>query len=344
VKKLVRPLAVLLVLIVCAGVGGYVYLKQQFRIPHSNGTGPVIIEISKGSGSRDVVRLLRERNLIRSEYVALGYLALTGSRGKLRAGEYMFDTPMTVGEVLEKIASGKIYLHKFTVPEGLTMWDTARRWEDQGFGSAEGFLIAAKHSVGLIHDLDKDADSLEGYLFPETYSFPSRTPPEQAIAAMVARFHEVIEKLHQQIPADQWPPNLHQTIILASIVESEAAHDDERATIASVYQNRLRKKMLLQCDTTVIYALELEHRYRGTLTFKDLKFNSGYNTYVYPGLPPGAIMNPGYESLAAAFRPATTNYIYFVRTSGGHHTFSETLAAHNKAVAQYHAMIHSQSK
>ena len=178
-----------------------------------------------------MVRLLHERNLIRSEYVALGYLALTGSRGKLRAGEYMFDMPMTVGEVIEKIASGKVYLHKFKVPEGLTMADTATRWQEQGFGSAEGFLSAARQSVSLIRDLDEDADSLEGYLFPETYLFPARITPAQAIAAMVGRFHEVIEKLHQRIPANQWPPNLHQTIILASIVESEAAHDDERATM-----------------------------------------------------------------------------------------------------------------
>jgi UPF0755 protein len=343
VKKLVRLLAVLLFLIVCAGVGGYFYLQQQFRIPHSSGAVPVIIEISKGSGTRDVLRLLREHNIILNEYVALGYLALSGSRGKLQAGEYMFDMPMTVGEVLEKIANGRIYLHKFTVPEGLTVRDTAARWEEQGFGSADGFLSAAEASVSLIHDLDKDADSLEGYLFPETYSFPIRTTPAKAVAAMVGRFHEVIAKLQQRIPPDQWPPNLHQTVILASIVESEAAHDDERATIASVYQNRLMKNMLLQCDTTVIYALARENKYRGTLLLKDLKFNSSYNTYVYPGLPPGAIMNPGYESLTAALQPAKTNYIYFVRTNGGRHTFSETLAAHNKAVALYRAM-RSQSK
>lgn len=337
-KTFIRLLVLLLLLLVCSGAGAYFFLQQQFRIPHSSGAGPVIVEISKGSGTRDVVRLLRQHNIIDSEYVALGYLALSGSRSRLQAGEYMFDVPMTVGEVLEKIASGKIYLHKFTVPEGLTVRDTAARWEEQGFGPADGFLSAAKESVSLIHDLDKDADSLEGYLFPETYSFPIRTTPTQAVSAMVARFHDVIEKMRQRIPPDQWPPNLHQAVVLASIVESEAAHDEERATIASVYQNRLKKNMLLQCDTTVIYALERENQYRGTLLLKDLKFNSSYNTYVYPGLPPGPIMNPGYRSLAAAFQPATTNYIYFVRTEGGRHTFSETLAAHNKAVALYRAM------
>jgi len=340
VKKLIRLLAVLVVLLICAGAGAYIYLQQQFRIPHSSGAGPVIIEIPRGSHTQDVLRLLKEHNLIDSENVALGYVMLSGLRGKLKAGEYLFDMPMTVGDVVDKIASGKIYLHKFTVPEGLTVSDTATRWEEQGFGSAEDFRNAAMKSVSLIHDLDKTADSLEGYLFPETYYFPIRTTPAQAIEAMVARFHEVITKLHQHVPQEQWPANLRQAVILASIVESEAAHDDERTLIASVYENRLKKNMLLQCDTTVIYALALEHRYRGTLTLKDLKFDSGYNTYVYPGLPPGPIMNPGYDSLLAAFQPASTKYLYFVRTTDRHHTFSETLAAHNKAVAAYRAMRH----
>jgi UPF0755 protein len=268
-------------------------------------------------------------------------LLLSGDRGKLQAGEYRFDKPASVREVLDKIAAGRVYLHKFIVPEGVTVQETAMKWQEQGFGVSTEFLDAAKNSVDLVRDLDSESQSLEGYLFPETYSFPAKTSPRQAIEAMVARFREVIGKLHRTIPPDLWPSSLRQRVILASIVESEAAHDDERPLIASVYQNRLQRKMPLQCDTTVIYALERENRYRGTLTLKDLKFDSRYNTYVYPGLPPGAIMNPGYASLLAAFRPATTNYIYFVRTTGGRHIFSETLAAHNFAVAQYRAMHHN---
>lgn len=325
--RFLRILAVLLVLAIGAGLGGYFYLEQQFKASYSAGPGPVIVEIPRGSGTRDVVRLLHEHHIISNEWVALGYLVISGSRGKLQAGEYLFEKPMTVAEVMEKIASGRIYLHKFTVPEGLTVRETAVKWEEQGFGKADGFLKAAKDSVALVHDLDDRAESLEGYLFPETYSFPIHTTPKQAVTAMVVRFHEVIAKLR--------PANLRQALILASIVESEAAHDDERALIASVYQNRLNKKMLLQCDTTVIYALERENQYRGTLLLKDLKFDSPYNTYVSPGLPPGPIMNPGYDSLVAALHPAETNFIYFVRTIGGRHTFSETLAAHNKAVAEY---------
>ena len=338
--KFGRVLLTLFFLLVGLGVVGYFYLQPQFHIPHSAGPDPILIEIPKGAGTRDVVHLLKDRNIISNEYLALGYLAFTGERRRLQAGEYLFDRPISVSEVLEKIASGRVYLHKFTVPEGITVRQTAMKWEEQGFGPAQDFLNATKGSVALVRDLDAEADSLEGYLFPETYSFPSHTTPQQAVEAMVARFHEVIGKLHQVIPPDQWPANLHQTVILASIVESEAAADEERPMIASVYQNRLRKSMRLQCDTTVIYALEREDRYRGKLTLSDLKFDSRYNTYVYPGLPPTAIMNPGYDSLVAAFRPAATNYIFFVRTTGGRHTFSETLAAHNIAVKKYRAMSH----
>jgi UPF0755 protein len=336
--KLARILAILLFLLIATGVGGYFYLQPRFETPHSAGASPIVLEIPHGSGTRDVVRLLRDRNIIESEYVALGYTFISGNRGKLQAGEYLFDKPMSVREVLERIANGRIYLHKFTVPEGVTVRQTAMKWEEQGFGNAAGFLDAARESVPLVFDLDEMAESLEGFLFPETYSFPIRTTPKQAVEAMVARFHDVISKLHQSVPPDQWPRSLRQTLILASIVESEAAEDDERATIASVYQNRLKKHMLLQCDTTVIYALERENLYRGKLTLKDLKFDSRYNSYVYPGLPPGPITNPGYKSLAAAISPAVTNYIFFVRTTGGRHTFSETLAAHNIAVRKYREM------
>jgi UPF0755 protein len=337
VKKLARILASLFFLLILVGFAGYLYLRPQFHAAYSPATSPTILEIPHGSGTRDVVRLLRDRNIIDSELVALLYVGVSGSRGRLQAGEYLFDKPMSVSEVVDKIANGRVYLHKFTVPEGVTVHQTAMKWEEQGFGSAQEFLGAAKNSVSLVRDLDPNAESVEGYLFPETYSFPIRTTPKQAVEAMIARFHEVIAKLHQSVPPEQWPQNLRQMVILASIVESEAALDDERATIASVYQNRLKKRMLLQCDTTVIYALEREDRYRGTLTLKDLKFDSRYNTYVYPGLPPTAITNPGYESLVAALKPARTNYIYFVRTTGGRHTFSETLAEHNIAVAKYRA-------
>ena len=155
---------------------------------------------------------------------------------------------------------------------------------------------------------------------------------------MVSRFKTVVAKLKAAVPSEQWPRPLRETVILASIVESEAAVADERPVIASVYLNRLNRRILLQCDPTTIYALKLDGKYKGRLTTADLRYNSRYNTYVYPGLPPGPITNPGYAALEAAVKPVSTNFIFFVRTDGGRHTFSENLAAHNRAVRQYRAM------
>ena len=327
----------LLVFLVFAGAAVAVvvalYIRYELEAP-----GPheaIVLEIPRGLGARGVVDLLAEKNLIRDRYVTFAYLLYTRTYNRLRAGEYNFDRHMTIPEVVQKITSGAVYLHKFTVPEGLTVKETAHRWEEQGFGKAEDFLRAAAGSVDLIQAVDSQATSVEGYLFPETYSFPARTTARQAITSMIDRFREMVERLEQTVPMSSWPRDLHDTTIMASLIETEAAHSDERPLIASVYLNRLSRNILLQCDPTVIYALDLANRYRGTLTFADLRFESPYNTYLNPGLPPGPITNPGYASLLAAVQPASTNYLFFVRTTEGRHTFSETLAAHNRAVAAY---------
>ena len=332
---------IILFLVLAAAVSagaGFLYLRGHLAIPHPPVQTTTLIEIPRGLGNREVVRMLRERNLIADENVAFAYIVYSGANGKLRAGEYMFDRPMTVPEVVDKLVSGSVYLHRFTVPEGLTIEEMAKKWEEQGFGPAADFLSAARDSVSLIRDLDEKAESLEGYLFPETYSFPSRTTARQVVEAMVSGFKKVVDRLKQAVPPEQWPRSLRETVILASLVEAEAAHADERPIVASVYLNRLQRNIILQCDPTTIYALKLAGKYRGTLTLADLKFDHPYNTYRYPGLPPGPITNPGYAALEAAVKPDSTNYLYFVRTTGGRHTFSANLAAHNRAVRQYRAL------
>ena len=144
--------------------------------------------------------------------------------------------------------------------------------------------------------------------------------------------------LEQEVPREDWPLDLNDTLKLASLVESEVAVADERALVASVFMNRLDRNMRLECDPTVVYALIQDGSYRGRLLLVDLEFDSPYNTYRYPSLPPGAISNPGYQSMLAAVRPAETDYIFFVRTEGGRHAFSRTLAEHNRAVAEYRRM------
>ena len=338
--KKARILAVLFLLLVVAGGVGYVYFQQRLKVPHTSSSSGKPFEIPPGLGVREVLKLLHEKDIIADENLALAYIALSGNRKALKAGEYLFEGPMTIPEVIDKLASGGVYLHRFKVPEGLTVAEIGKLWEAQGFGKAEEFATTAASSSTLVQDLaGTEKASLEGYLFPETYSFPIRTTARKAIEAMVARFRVVLGEMKKRIPANTWPLNDRETLILASLVEEEAKLDDERPLVASVFMNRIKNKALLQCDPTVIYALQQANQYRGTLLSVDLKFDSPYNTYRYAGLPPGPISNPGRRSLEAAAKPASSAYYYFVRTTEGRHTFSETIAAHERAVAAYRAMV-----
>ena len=328
-----RLIIAVLIAAAVAVAGSGLYLQRQLKargLPH---TRP--IEIPQGMGARDIAQILEEKGVIANRYAALAYIFYSGNRHRLQAGEYLFDRPMTIPEVVEKLRTGSVYLHRFTVPEGFTVRRIAQKWQDDGFGTAADFTNAAHEAVEAVRVFDDKATSVEGYLFPETYSFPSRTTARQVVQSMIARFRSVVDRLQQTVPSVNWPLNLHDTVILASLVEAEAAHEEERPLIASVYWNRLHRRIPLQCDPTVIYALEEAGRYRGTLTLADLGFRSPYNTYTNPGLPPGPIGNPGYPSIAAAIQPAMTKYLFFVRTMESRHTFSENLAAHNRAVAAY---------
>ena len=329
-KKLV--LVILILVITLAGLA--IHARREWRVVGNPAEGG-LVEIPHGLGARGIVGLLAGKKVISNRYAGLAYILYSRTRNKLQAGEYQFDRPMTIPEVIDKIASGTVYLHKFTVPEGLTTAAIAQKWQEDGFGTADQFMKAAEDSTELVRRFDVRATSVEGYLFPETYSFSKDTSARQVIETMVARFQQTLGHLQQVLPSDKWPLNPRNTVILASLVETEAAQADERPVIASVYLNRLNRHILLQCDPTVIYALEQADRYRGKLTLTDLQFKSPYNTYVNPGLPPGPIANPGYASLLAAIQPAMTSYLFFVRTIESRHTFSETLAAHNRAVAAY---------
>lgn len=333
-----RRVLIVLAVLLFAVAGFVLYLQHEWHTPGSAADGG-IVEIPHGLRSREILGLLHEKKVIRNSYSALAYLFYSGARHRLQAGEYLFDQPLTIPEVIAKLTSGAVVLHRLTVPEGFTTEAIAHKWQEDGFGSADDFMKAASEATGRVQRFDQHAVSIEGYLFPETYSFRKHTTARQAIEAMVGRFQQVVGKLQQAVPADKWPLNLHDTVILASLVETEAAQADERPLVASVYMNRLNRHILLQCDPTVIYALEQADQYRGTLTLADLQFKSPYNTYMKPGLPPGPIANPGYASLLAAVQPATTNYMFFVRTGESRHTFSENLTAHNRAVAAYRKLL-----
>jgi len=297
-------------------------------VPYGPST-ETFVDLAPGSTALRIGKQLQEAGVLRSEYAF--YVLRAWKRGTLKAGEYRFDHPAAALEVYERIVRGDVYTRALVVPEGSNIFDIAARVEQAGFDTRKDFLDAAVSQTGLIADLDPDAKSLEGYLFPDTYRFARSTKATQIVATMVRRFRAVAGQLGLK-------ENLHQVVTIASLVERETAVNAERPLVASVFENRLKKKMPLMTDPSVIYGLELEDHWRGTIYQSDLKRDTAYNTYLHPGLPPGPIANPGIPSLRAAMHPADTDYLYFVAAGAdaqGHSLFASTLDEHNRNVAGY---------
>jgi UPF0755 protein len=291
------------------------------------------VELTPGSTTPMIGRALEKAGVIQNQY-AFDLLRLF-KRGTLRAGEYRFDHPAGAIEVYARIAHGDIYTRALTIPEGSNVFDIATRVEENGFGSRQDFLNAVVNQVSLISDIDPGARSLEGYLFPDTYRFARKVKPEQIVGAMVKRFRAVSAQLGLK-------NNFRHVVTVASLVERETAVDRERPLVASVFENRLHKDMPLMTDPAVIYGLEIEGIWRGTIYQSDLKRDTAYNTYIHTGLPPGPIANPGIPSLRAALHPATSNYLYFVAEGAnaqGRSAFSATLDEHNREVASYRRAV-----
>jgi UPF0755 protein len=291
------------------------------------------VDIPPGSGPGAIGRRLWDAGVIRDPLTFRIELIRSGSGRRLQAGEYRFDQPMTVREVIAKIARGDVYLLPITFREGLTIREMAALYESKGFGAA-GEFIAAASDERPVHDLDPAARDLEGYLFPDTYNMPRQSTAAELVSRMVATFQKTLTpELRAQ--AERRGLGMRELVTLASIVEKETGKPEERPLVAAVYANRLRIGMGLQCDPTVIYALQRVDRYNGNLTRDDLQFDSPYNTYRYRGLPPGPIAAPGRASLEAAANPADVPYLYFVSRGDGSHVFATTLDEHNRNVYEY---------
>lgn len=330
----------LIFLLAAAASAGLVWysLEKPFGTISSQG---VFIEIPHGVSQRAAAHILKKNGLIRSS-LAFELYARRHPKRSLLAGEYFFDHPLTGKEVFWKLANGEIYQQPFTVKEGDTVFDIARNLEAEHYMKAADFLEAAK-DPSQIQDIAPGARSLEGFLFPATYNLQLHMAPGYLVSMMVRKFREDL----QRVAPDRLDPltpgtPLLAVVTLASLVEAETPKRDERALVAGVYTNRLRKRMLLQCDPTVIYALKQVDKYDPPLTLKDLHVDSPYNTYVHGGLPPGPIGNPGESALRAAFAPAPTDFLYFVANTQGGHFFSSTLAEHYKNVAKYHRLLNGE--
>ena len=289
------------------------------------------VEVRKGMRTAAILRELQSEGVLRDEYVPLIYMKLLRNRDSMKAGLYQFDRPMSAVEVLDKLIRGDVILQSVTIREGLDRFAVGRLFSEAGFGSEEQWRDATSEPE-LVRDIAPEAESLEGYLFPDTYKFAPGTPVNAIVRAMVENFRK---NFGDEMALIATGLSLHETVTLASIVETEARLPRERPLVASVYVNRIRKKMLLGADPTVIYALKLNGRWDGNIRKPDLQIDSPYNTYRFPGLPPGPIANPGLASLRAAAAPATTNFFYFVAKQDGSHAFSTNINEHNRNVEIY---------
>jgi UPF0755 protein len=293
---------------------------------------PVIVEIAAGSGAQGVAATLADTGILRSRWPFLAWHFLRWPHAKLKAGEYRFEGDVSIGEAYRKLARGDVFYHSLTIPEGFNLFDVADVVEQSGLATGKDF-VAAAHNAALIADLAPQAQSLEGFLFPDTYHFALHTNAQTIVQTMVTRFRQVFSKLTKG--EDLPPSRALQLVTLASLVEKETGKASERPVIAGVFQNRLGLGMPLQCDPTVVYAAILQSAYRGRIYASDLRRASPYNTYVNRGLPPGPVANPGLAALEAAARPTRTDFLYFVADTDGGHTFSRTLAEHQRHVQAY---------
>ncbi len=294
------------------------------------------ITIAPGSDARHILRRLQEEGIIAHPLPVLAYLLLTRQSAHLKAGDYRFPSPISPLEAIRKLLRGDVITERITIPEGLNRFEIARLLAQLPLREAERALEFT-HDVSLIRDLDPQADSLEGYLFPDTYSYTPSMSARDLIARMVRRFREVFTE-QERARARQLGFTLREIVTLASLIEKEAKLPEERPLISSVFHNRLKRGMRLECDPTVLYAALLEGENDQTIHRSDLLRPSPYNTYLYPGLPPGPIASPGWDSLRAALYPAQTDYLYFVRDgarSDGAHRFARTFAEHQRNVALY---------
>ncbi len=315
-----------------AAVAGVYYARVDEKYQGYSGADR-FVEIAPGTGSRAIGRALVDAGVVRDEWTFRLAVFLTGTQRQLKAGEYRFAAPQSAKDVARKLARGDIFLRPVTFPEGLSLNEMAGIYESRGLGTKDAFLAAARDTTA-VKALDPAARDLEGYLFPDTYNVPRKMNAAALVRQMVQAFLRAYDGPVRQ-DAEARGMKLREMATLASLVEKEAARPEERPLIAAVYQNRLRIGMGLQCDPTVIYALQKAGRYTGNLTKADLRFDSPYNTYRYAGLPPGPIASPGRASLEAASKPASVDYLYFVSRNDGSHAFATTLAEHNKNVKEW---------
>ncbi len=328
-----QHIVILIAALIIIGLPAYFCADIYFFANHpADMTKPqkIIFKISSGQSFNKIVDNLFQQKIISSMMRFKLIARIQKSDRKLIAGEYELSTSMPPLAILKQLTDGSVRLHRLSVPEGFNIHQIADNVEASGFCDRQSFIEAATDE-DFVQSRNIAASTFEGFLFPDTYYFSKDVSSQQIINAMVARFHEVFLPEWKD-RAKKMGFSVNEIITLASIIEKETGAASERPIISSVFHNRLKRKMRLATDPTVIYGIK---NFNGNITKKDLQTHTPYNTYIIAGLPPGPIANPGSESIKAALYPADTKYLYFVSKRDKTHYFSSTLAEHNKAVRKY---------
>jgi len=328
--KILRAILISVLLLLIAAGGFSFWLYRELRRPIAHQQAEQFIEIPRGSSPAETLERLASVGIISRAWPLHLYLRASGAGAQLKAGEYRFPSPISPLGVARKLEEGQQRLNRFTVIEGWTRWDVAAalvRVPEFQLASADEAL-ELMNDTASVKDIDPEAQNLEGYLYPDTYTFPPQTTAPEVIKMMVRRFRQVWrEKIAEHAP-DAPGQTPRQVVTIASLIETEAKLPEERPLISSVIHNRLRLGIPLGIDSTIIYAAKLAGKWKndGKVYQSDLDRSSPYNTRKVNGLPPGPLASPGEKSLEAALNPAATDYLYYVRepsrNDGAHNFYS----------------------
>lgn len=325
-----RRAAIVAAVVLCAVALPFAWFFGLTRYDRSFPERPTVALIPQGTSAREVAELLFRERIIASRAAFRLLVRVRGDETQMKAGEYRFEAHRTADEVLRQlVAGGQQVAAWVTIPEGFTAKEIAATLDAKGVGEAAAF---ESYFLGTPLRIDgATSESLEGFLFPDTYLVPVGAGPPVVAKMMTDQFRSELPRA-AAARAKALGLTLPQIVTLASLVEREGKADDERALIAGVYYNRLRRGMPLQVDATIEYTFP---HHKDVITYADLASDSPYNTYKHLGLPPTPIANPGRPSLLAAFYPRRSPYLYYVSKQNGHHAFSRTLAEHEANVARY---------
>jgi UPF0755 protein len=347
--KFLKALVFLFIFVVLITGGVAFWIYRSINEPHVHGKANQFIQIPKGSNPNQIIAKLTSEGILAQELPTQIYLRSFGDAGKLRAGEYQFESPITPLQVLKELEKGEERTTKITIPEGFTRFDIAKRIAEkfpQNASLDDKDILTMMEDTSLIRDFDPQAKNLEGYMYPSTYTFPKETKPQQVIKTMVEQFRKTW-KPEWTDRARQLGRTPREIVTIASLIETESKYEEERPIVASVIYNRLSKGMALGIDQTAVYIAKMQNRWDGTIHKSDLEVDSPYNTRKYAGIPPGPISSVSESALSAALNPSQSNYIFYVlnveKNDGSHHFFASA-ADFERAKVAYQEWLANERK